>query len=71
MSSFGEGHIVIEIPEWLRHEIEDTLGELTARQLRPALTEAGVPDPGRYELALDELPLRGTVSQVPPPGAEA
>ena len=55
MMSSWDGRTVIEIPEWLRQKIVDTLGELTEKQLRPALTEAGVPDPGRYELAVCEL----------------
>lgn len=49
----------IVIPEWARRRIEDELGRLTEDVLRPALTEAGVPNPGVYVLAVHKLPARG------------
>ena len=48
----------IVIPEWARRRIEDELGKLTEDVLRPALTEAEVPDPGAYVLAINKLPAR-------------
>lgn len=49
----------IVIPEWARRRIEDELGKLTEDVLRPVLTEAGVPNPGHYVLAINKLPARG------------
>jgi hypothetical protein len=49
----------IVIPEWARRRIEDQLGKLTEDVLRPALTEAGVLNPGHYVLAINKLPARG------------
>ncbi len=49
----------IVIPEWARRRIEDELGKLTEDVLRPVLTEAGVPNPGHYVLAINRLPARG------------
>jgi hypothetical protein len=48
----------IVIPEWARCRIEAELGRLTEDVLRPALTEAGVPNPGHYVLAISKLPAR-------------